>query len=224
MFKVSFPAGTSSYYTSIAGRPASAYYTDEATLCEPPGVWWGAGAEALGLTGEVDADQAAAVFDRLLDPRGDGTTTLGRAPGRYRSAEHIEAEMLAAEPDATPERREIIRIEAGQKARTARTFIDATFSPVKSVSLLHIAAVREAQLADDARTKKRGPGYATRSRTPSGPPTKPDSSTCGTTAGTPAPATTAAPAAGGPTRTTSPSPRSSNTRPAPGTRVCTATT
>jgi len=129
MFKVSFPAGTSTYYTSIAGRPASAYYTDEATLCEPPGVWWGAGAEALGLTGEVDADQAAAVFDRLLDPRGDGTTTLGRAPGRYRSAEHIEAEMLAGEPDASPERREIIRIEAGQKARTARTFIDATFSP-----------------------------------------------------------------------------------------------
>ena len=69
MLKVSFPAGTSRYYTSTAGRPASAYYTDEATQCEPPGVWWGAGAAELGLHGEVDADLAAAVFDRLLDPR-----------------------------------------------------------------------------------------------------------------------------------------------------------
>jgi conjugative relaxase-like TrwC/TraI family protein len=159
MMKVSFPAGASSYYTSTAGRPASAYYTNEATLCEPPGVWWGAGAASLGLAGEVDADQAAAVFDQLLDPRDEHSrdraswaeaSTLGRAPGRYKSADHIEAEMLAAEPDATPERREMIRIEAGLKARTARTFIDATFSPVKSVSLLHIAAVREAELARSA--------------------------------------------------------------------------
>lgn len=156
MLKVSFPAGTSTYYTSTAGRPASAYYTDEATLCEPPGVWWGPGAASLGLSGVVDADLAEAIFDRLLDPRDElvadramweQAATLGRAAGRYRAAEHIEAQMLAAEPDASPERREVIRVEAGMKARTARTFIDATFSPVKSVSLLHIAAVREAALA-----------------------------------------------------------------------------
>ena len=34
-----------------------------------PGLWYGDGAEALGLTGEVDADLMEAMYSRLLDPR-----------------------------------------------------------------------------------------------------------------------------------------------------------
>ncbi|HZU72453.1 MAG TPA: MobF family relaxase [Acidimicrobiales bacterium] len=51
------------YYESLARQPAKAgsagrgpidYYVDEN---EPPGLWWGRGAEAVGLGGEVEAEQ-----------------------------------------------------------------------------------------------------------------------------------------------------------------------
>ena len=46
---------------------------------------------------------------------------------------------MNAEPDASPERREQLRIEAGKRARHNVAFYDATFSVQKSVTLLHTA-------------------------------------------------------------------------------------
>ena len=48
------------------------YYTGAVAEGEPPGRWWGAGAEKLGLTGLVDAQDMRAVYERFLDPRAEG--------------------------------------------------------------------------------------------------------------------------------------------------------
>ena len=57
------------------------YYTGAVVAGEPPGRWWGAGAEALGLAGLVDAQTMRAVYERFLDPprRGlPGSGAVGR--------------------------------------------------------------------------------------------------------------------------------------------------
>ena len=48
------------------------YYTGAVAEGEPPGRWWGAGAEQLGLRGLVDAQDMRAVYERFLDPRDEG--------------------------------------------------------------------------------------------------------------------------------------------------------
>ena len=68
---------------------------------EPPGVWVGRGVAELGLQpgGVVKREVFECLYGHHLDPRDpSGQTRLGRAPGRYRSAEDIYAAMLAAEP------------------------------------------------------------------------------------------------------------------------------
>ena len=50
---------------------------------------------------------------------------------------------MEAEPQASPERREELRIEAGKKARRNVSFLDATFSVQKSVTVLHTSFERE---------------------------------------------------------------------------------
>ena len=69
------------------------YYTGAVTDGEPPGRWWGAGAEKLGLSGLVDAQDMRAVYERFLDPRArrllatrtrwDEVPTLGHTGRRY---------------------------------------------------------------------------------------------------------------------------------------------
>src|SRR5690606_23615339 len=66
----------------------------------------------------------------------------GRAPGRYKTEEEIVAQALAAEPAATPERVREIELEARRKTRQPVQFFDATFSPVKSLTVLHTALSR----------------------------------------------------------------------------------
>ena len=92
------------------------------------------------------------VFERLygqhLDPRDpSGQTRLGRAPGQYRTAEAIYAAMLAAEPEATAERRAELLIEAKAQVRTPDLYWDATFSVSKSISLFHASALANAAAA-----------------------------------------------------------------------------
>ncbi|MFC7660317.1 relaxase domain-containing protein [Pseudonocardia benzenivorans] len=48
------------------------YYTGAVAEGEPPGRWWGAGAERLGLRGLVEAQDMRAVYERFLDPRAEG--------------------------------------------------------------------------------------------------------------------------------------------------------
>ncbi|MCE0763371.1 relaxase domain-containing protein [Pseudonocardia kujensis] len=124
------------------------YYTGAVTEGEPPGRWWGAGAEKLGLRGLVDAQDMTGVYERFLDPREEGfrdkdrwdeVFTLGHTGRRFQSEDELYAAALAREPKASPERRAELRVEAGKSARRNVAFLDVTFSVQKSVTLLHTA-------------------------------------------------------------------------------------
>ncbi|MCM3846330.1 relaxase domain-containing protein, partial [Pseudonocardia sp. DR1-2] len=124
------------------------YYTGAVAEGEPPGRWWGAGAEKLGLRGLVEAQDMRAVYERFLDPRDEGfhdpsrwdeVGTLGHTGRKYLSEDEIYAAALEREPDASAERRAELRTEAGKSARHNVAFLDVTFSVQKSVTLLHTA-------------------------------------------------------------------------------------
>ena len=117
---------------------------------EPPGIWTGKGVAELGLQpgGVVDRAVFEPLYGHHLDPRDpSGEALLGRAPRRFRSAEEIYAAMLAAEPEATAERRAQLMIEAKAQVRTPDLYWDATFSVSKSVSLFHASALANAAAA-----------------------------------------------------------------------------
>jgi len=124
------------------------YYTGAVAEGEPPGRWWGAGADKLGLRGLVDAQDMTGVYERFLDPREEGfpdkdrwdeVFTLGHTGRKYRSEDEVYGAALEREPKASPERRAELRVEAGKLARRNVAFLDVTFSVQKSVTLLHTA-------------------------------------------------------------------------------------
>lgn len=152
------PGHDTSYLTGEVAGGREGYYTGAEATGEPPGLWYGAGAELLGLRGEVDADLMEAVYSHLLDPRDTAThsrATWGQAaplaPGhrKYRSAEQIYADLAAAHPDAGPEEQAKLGERAERSARQPVAFIDATFSAPKSVTVLAVAFERA---ENDART------------------------------------------------------------------------
>ena len=127
------------------------YYINAAQAGEPPGRWFGKGAEALGFAAgqEVDREPYDVVYQQV-DPR-DGSR-LGRKPGGYaRYADHL-ARLMEAEPHATGERLAELERMAAQATRKSPAYTDVTVSFPKSVSVLH-ASIREngrqARLADD---------------------------------------------------------------------------
>jgi hypothetical protein len=91
---LSLSTGTDPRYlteTVAAGREG--YYTGAVDAGEPPGVWYGAGAAVLGLSGQVDAELMSAVYANGLDPRDPLTrkretweqaAQLGAPPKKYR--------------------------------------------------------------------------------------------------------------------------------------------
>ncbi len=124
------------------------YYTGAVAEGEPPGRWSGAGAEKLGLTGLVDAQDMRAVYERFLDPRAEGfkdpkqweqVSTLGHTGRKYLSEDELYAAAVEREPGASPERRAELRTEAGLGVRQNVAFFDLTFNVQKSVTLLHTA-------------------------------------------------------------------------------------
>ena len=124
-----------------AGRTTGGYYIDAAQAGEPPGRWWGPGAQALGLTpGQtVDRKPYDAVY-RQTDP--STGARLGRARGRYPTfADHL-ARLQAAEPHATAERLIELEREAARATRQPAAYYDVTVSFSKSISVLH-ASLRE---------------------------------------------------------------------------------
>jgi TrwC relaxase len=86
---------------------------------EPPGRWWGPGAEALGFRRGQVVERGP--YDLLFGQRQapDGTP-LGRPPGGGRKTADIYTQLLAAEPHATAERQRELRIEAPSKPARAR--------------------------------------------------------------------------------------------------------
>ena len=57
------------YLTGAVAAGRENYYTGAVAAGEPPGRWYGRGAEALGLAGRVDAQDMTALYEHFLDPR-----------------------------------------------------------------------------------------------------------------------------------------------------------
>ena len=131
-------------------KNAAGYYIQASeTGGEPPGRWWGPGAQALGLEpGQVVERKP---YDLLFGERKapDGTQ-LGRPPGDGRKAADIYARLLAAEPHATAERKRELRLEATRQARQSPLFFDLTLSLSKSISIFHASLGENARLAREA--------------------------------------------------------------------------
>ena len=146
------------YLTRAVATGRENYYLSAvAEHGEPPGIWTGAGCPELGLAigSQVDNKVMEGLYGAFLDPRDpSGKATLGRAPSGFdghndKIAARIAA-LLAAEPEATPERRDQLIMQALKEQRAAVYFFDATFSVPKSVSLLHASFQVRAQQARDA--------------------------------------------------------------------------
>ena len=176
-----------------AGRTTGGYYLNAAQAGEPPGRWWGPGAQALGLTpGQTVQRQPYDAVYRQTDPRTGAR--LGRPRGRYPTfADHL-ARLQAAEPHATAERLIELEREAARATRQPAAYYDVTVSFSKSISVLH-ASLREnerrARLAGDQQAAAYWAGREQRSRRCCTGPTGPRWSTCRPGPGSPAPATTA---------------------------------
>ena len=135
------------------------YYTGAVAAGEPPGRWYGAGAETLGLAGEVDPMAMRALFEHFVDPadpafgdasQWEGASHLGHPGRKYLNAEQLYARALSQEPGADAERREQLRLEASQAERRNVAFLDATFSVQKSVTVVHTAFEAQAVKAHRA--------------------------------------------------------------------------
>ncbi|MFI5712940.1 MobF family relaxase [Kribbella sp. NPDC051620] len=139
---------SASYLTGSVATGRENYYTGAVAAGEPPGRWFGRGAEAFGLAGEVDTQDMTALYERYLDPRDarfrdpalwEEADTLGHTGRAYKTEAEVYAAALAKEPGASAERREELRAEAGASVRSNVSFFDATFSPQKSITVLHTA-------------------------------------------------------------------------------------
>jgi len=131
-------------------KDAASYYLQASeTGGEPPGRWWGPGARALGFKdGQlVDREPYELLFGERQAPDG---TQLGRSPANGRKAADVYAQLLAAEPHATAERKRELRTEAVRKARQSPLFFDLTLSLSKSISIFHASLGENARLARQA--------------------------------------------------------------------------
>jgi TrwC relaxase len=146
------------YLTHAVATGRENYYLSAvAEHGEPPGIWTGLGCPELGLRigSEVDNKVMERLYGAFIDPRDpERKVTLGRAPSAF--GDHNDklsaliAGMLAAEPEATPERRDEIIMQVLKEQRAAVFFFDATFSVPKSVSLLHASLQVRAHQAGEA--------------------------------------------------------------------------
>jgi len=131
-------------------KDAASYYLQASESGgEPPGRWWGPGAQALGFApGQtVEREPYDALFGKRQAPDG---TPLGRPPSGGRKAADLYKALLAAEPHATAERRRDLRLQATSKARQSPLFFDLTISLSKSISLFHASLGENARLARQA--------------------------------------------------------------------------
>lgn len=150
------------YFTDAVAKGRDDYYTGATHAGEPPGRWYGKGADALGLSGEVDAEVMKALYTHGLDPRDQAVASrqtwgqaqrFGNAARNYKSADEIYAGLLDSHPEAGPEERAQLRAQATRSARQSVAFYDIVLSAPKSQTLLWVAAERgatEAAAADDA--------------------------------------------------------------------------
>jgi TrwC relaxase len=133
-----------------AAKDAASYYIQASESGgEPPGRWWGPGAQALGLEpGQVvEREPYDLLFGERKAPDG---TQLGRSPGSGKQAADVYAKLLDAELHATAERKRELRLEATRQARQGPLFFDLTLSLSKSISIFHASLGENARLAREA--------------------------------------------------------------------------
>ena len=131
-------------------KDAASYYIQASeTGGEPPGRWWGPGAQALGFEAgqRVERQPYDLLFGKRKAPDG---TPLGKPPDSGRKAAAVYARLLAAEPHATADRRRELRIEATGQTRQSPLFFDLTLSLSKSISIFHASLGENARLARQA--------------------------------------------------------------------------
>ena len=135
--------------SSTAAKAAGYYLQAAEAGGEPPGRWWGPGAEALGFApGQViEREPYDLLFGQRKAPDG---MQLGRSPSAGRQAADLFAQLLAAEPHATSERRRELRVEAAARARQSPLYFDLTISLSKSISVFHASLGENARLARQA--------------------------------------------------------------------------
>jgi TrwC relaxase len=131
------------------------YYLAAAEAGEPPGTWWGPGAERLRFAEgqQVEREPYNLLFGERKAPDG---AKLARAPANAGKAVEIYKSLVAAEPGADDHRRAALRIEAQRQARQSPLYFDLTVSWSKDISLFHAslgAAVQRAQDAGDKRAE-----------------------------------------------------------------------
>ena len=161
---------SAAYLTGQVGAGRESYYTGAVTAGEPPGRWWGRGARPWAwpvrwtprpCTPSTGRSSTRATRRSLRSPRGPCRPYSGAAPKQFRTPEQVVedriGEYTAEHADApTPEQVQAWRIEAERAAPKAVGFFDLTFSPDKSVTVLHTAFVRAAHEAHVARRRSRG--------------------------------------------------------------------
>ena len=106
------------YLTGSVATSRHDYYTGQG---EAPGVWAGRGAVLLGLSGDVDAEDMAALYGRFVVP----STVGGR---RLPSGRWLPERVLG--------QRVVRRVRADGSVAEPVAAFDVTFSPSKSVSVL----------------------------------------------------------------------------------------
>jgi conjugative relaxase-like TrwC/TraI family protein len=134
-------------------KDAASYYIQASeTGGEPPGRWWGPGAKALGFEpGQtVERKPYELLFGERKAPDG---AQLGRPPSGGSKAADVYAQLLAAEPHATADRKRELRTEAVKQARQSPLFFDLTISLSKSISIFHASLGENARLARQAGDK-----------------------------------------------------------------------
>ena len=138
---------------ATAERTTGGYYINAAQAGEPPGRWWGPGAESLGFAAGQVVERRP--YDAVYSQADPWTgARLGRPRGSYAKFSDHLARLTAAEPHATAERLIELGREAARATRQPAAYTDVTVSFSKSISVLH-ASIREngrrARLAGDVR-------------------------------------------------------------------------
>ena len=155
---------------AVAGTSAGPQYYLSATEKggEPAGKWAGEGLADLGIHDgdrigksadgkNPELKQFEKIYGKFADTRDpSGNSTLGRPPRETSQTLKIYQRKLDAEPAATAERKQQLLMEAREAAPTATVrFWDTTFSPDKTITLAHaaaLAAAQDAHAAGDAQT------------------------------------------------------------------------
>src|SRR5690348_12911142 len=128
------------------------YYLAATEAGEPPGTWWGPGAERLGFAEgqQVEREPYDLLFGQRKGPDG---RKLGRAPANAGKVVEIYKGLVAAEPGADDHRKAALRIEAQRRARQSPLYFDLTVSWSKDISIFHASLGAAVQRARDSGDK-----------------------------------------------------------------------